>query len=454
MLQSGGELVFSTDTLAFDTVFTSLGSATVSMKIFNPQSEKINISSVHLAGGASSFFHLNVDGKSGNGKDIEIAAHDSIYVFATVKVDPTDENTPFIVEDKLIATLNGHEYSIPVIAYGQNAHYVHDSLLATQTWMTDKPYVVFGYVIVDENNTLTIPKGCRIYMHANARIFVAGTLKAMGTKTDSIIFQGDRLDRSYFGYEGYPGEWGGLYFTSYSTENVLQHVIIRNCGNGAQGAPPAAIQVAPDSVVDNPWQLTLDRVTIENSFGYGLLSFNGSVKAENCLIHSCGANALALVQGGKYEFNNCTIATYGNNKISHNENPVVVILNYYRINQTSPPLTAQLGVTLRNCVIAGSLENEFVADSLSDAPAAIILENCLLKTDSSKIRPWVQRSNVRYTLVDGILDPQFMDIVKWNYRPKATSPLIDAGIIYPNMPDSDLDDKQRGIIPDIGCYEF
>ena len=40
LLQSGGELRFSTDTLTFDTVFTSLGSATVGVKIFNPQNGK------------------------------------------------------------------------------------------------------------------------------------------------------------------------------------------------------------------------------------------------------------------------------------------------------------------------------------------------------------------------------------------------------------------------------
>ena len=122
LLESGGESRFSTDTLTFDTVFTSLGSATVGIKIFNPQTEKIIISSIRLAGGSSSYYNLNVDGKSGDGKDIEVAGKDSIYVFATVKIDPTDENTPFVVEDKLIATLNGKDFSIPVLAYGQNAH--------------------------------------------------------------------------------------------------------------------------------------------------------------------------------------------------------------------------------------------------------------------------------------------------------------------------------------------
>jgi len=457
LLQSGGELRFSTDTLTFDTVFTSLGSATVGLKIFNPQKEKVKVSSIRLAGGSSSFFHLNVDGKSGEGQDIEVAGNDSIYVFATVKVDPNDENTPFVVEDKLIASLNGRDFSVPVLAYGQNAHYIRDSVLSPmQTWGTDKPYVIMGGALVTEGDKLTIVPGCRIYMHANARLFVAGTLEALGTKTDSIIFQGDRLDRSYFGYEGYPGEWGGIYFTSYSTANVLRHVIIRNCGNGAQGAPPAAIQLAPDSVADAVPQLTMDRCTIENSIAYGILSFGGSLKAENCLIHSCGANALALVQGGNYELNNCTFATYGNNKISHTDNPVVLMLNFYLYTQVLYD-TGSLSAVLRNCVIAGSLDNEFFAEKVSETPATIKLENCLLKmADETKIPTWVVRSNVRFTKPDGTLDPQFTDVPKANYRPKPGSPLINAGMDYTGISlMHDLDDKPRhaGTAADIGCYE-
>src|SRR4051794_17202032 len=84
-LTSGGVLKFSNDTLKFDTVFTAAGSFTTGILIYNPQSEAVMVSNVRMEGGASSFFHLNVDGRTGNSaNDIRIAAHDSVYVFATV----------------------------------------------------------------------------------------------------------------------------------------------------------------------------------------------------------------------------------------------------------------------------------------------------------------------------------------------------------------------------------
>lgn len=456
LLESGGEIRFSTDTLAFDTVFTSLGSATQIVKIFNKQNQKINLSSVRLQGGDASFFNLNVDGKPGKAvSDIEIGANDSVYVFATVKIDPTNANTPFIIEDRLIATLNGNDFSIPLIAYGQNAYFIKDSLLRSSTavidWNNDKPYVIFGYAIVDAGQTLNIPMGCRIYMHANARLFVDGTLKAIGSKQDSIIFQGDRLDRAYFGYEGYPGEWGGIYFTSNSRGNVLEHVVLRNGGNSAQGAPPALIQVAPDSVNNpNAIQLKLRSVIIENSIGYGLLAFKGTIVAQNCLIHSCGASALALLLGGNYNFDYCTIATYGNNKISHTDNPAAVILNYFVVNQTRTD-TAPLSAILRNCVVSGSLTNEFIADSISAEPAALTLQHCVLKAEPDKTRPWVVQDSVQYISSGTNYDSLFRSVTRSDYHPASLSPLIGTGLA--DTVTLDLDDAQRTAPVDIGCYQ-
>jgi len=457
VLSNGGTLKFSVDTLMFDTVFTNAGSFTTGLKIFNPQNEEVILSSVKLQGGASSYFHLNVDGFPGNNiPNIKIAAHDSIYVFATVNIDPTNVNSPFIVEDELIATLNGNEFKVPFTAYGQNANYVTDSVLrGAITWDTGKPYVVVGYAALATSCTLTINAGVRVYMHQNAGMLVYGALHINGTADDTVIFQGDRLDRAYFGYIGYPGEWGSIYFNSNSSGNRLSYTRLENCGNGAMspylGSPfniyAAAIQVDRDSTgggFTTP-QLSLDHCIIENSISHGLLSYQGTVLANNTLINTCGGQTLAISQGGNDSFVNCTFANYGSAAVSHTDNPAVLLLNYYQDPNTELFTYGDMNVAIVNCIVYGSLDSEFIADALSSAAARVNLNHCLIKS-----------GNVLENFVQTILpyinaDPQFTDQTKADFHIPATSPAVGQGITTTLT--NDLEGTTRTTPPDIGCYQ-
>ncbi|HRO42926.1 MAG TPA: choice-of-anchor Q domain-containing protein [Flavipsychrobacter sp.] len=454
LLTSGGELQFSTDTLNFDTVFTSLGSFTLQLKIFNPQNQKVNISSVRLHNGGNSFFHLNINGISGNNvTDIELAANDSIYVFATVKIDPNNDTIPFIVEDRLIATMNGKEYSLPFYAYGQNAYYLRDSVIQENTtWKTDKPYVILHSAAVDKGHTLNIPAGCRIYMHADSRLYVLGTLNALGTKKDSIIFQGDRLDRGYFGNEGYPGEWGGIYFDSSSTGNKMEWCVLKNCGNNISGGLPFAIEVF--GMPGIPLQLTLKNTIIQNSLGYGILSFGGNIKAENCLVNDCGAQALAIFQGGTYEFTNCDFINFFPKKVSHTDEPTVAVLNYFPVSNMQV-IAGDLTAVFTNCLIYGSLENELFVNKVDETEYHTTFTNCLVKHNQEE-KPTFNLPKHELNFVNCILneDPQFENYEKQNFRPKSNSPLIDNGASVSLVNDLDNKPRPQGAKFDIGCYEF
>ena len=56
------KLNFSTDSLLFDTVFTSIGSTVRRLKIFNYNEKAINIEELKIAGGSASPFIINVNG--------------------------------------------------------------------------------------------------------------------------------------------------------------------------------------------------------------------------------------------------------------------------------------------------------------------------------------------------------------------------------------------------------
>ncbi len=452
----GGTVSFSADTLMFDTVFTQQGSATRSILIYNNEKQKIKLSSVRLAHGDSSFFRLNINGEPGNEiKDIDIAPGDSIHVFAAVTIDPTQENNPFLVEDNLIATLNNQEFSVPVVAFGQNVHYVVDSVLQTQTWTNDKPYVIVNNALVDSSATLQIEKGARVYMHANSRLYVLGSLKANGTKEDSIIFQGDRIDRKVFvgSYKDIPGEWGGLYFFSSSHDNEINYAIIKNGGLstklGQQSTIGATIQLDPDINPGGNPKLRLTNSVIKNSYQYGIIAFNSSLVMDNCLLVDCQHENLLLLQGGNYEITNSTIATYGAFSFFSRATGHVaaIIQNYYSISQTEY-IGATLNLNMRNTIVSGSNnDGELYFDKKEDYAANVNLDHCLFSPVEG-VPAFVNNQN-------NILNqnPLFRKVEEGDYHLASGSPAIGNGILIGTQT-TDLDGVSRSNPPSIGCYEF
>lgn len=446
LLSGGGALRFSADTLLFDTVFTSLGSATYKIKIYNQQNQPVTVSSVRLERGSSSPFKLNVNGISGNEvRDQELAPRDSMYVYSTVTIDPNAALSPFVVEDKLIATLNGTDYTVPVVAYGQNARYIFDSVLSTQTWDNVLPYVIINNALVDTNQTLTINPGCRVYVHPNSRLYVAGTLEINGTKTDSVVFQSDRIDRSYFSYLELPGEWGGFYFTENSRNNKLKWTVIKNCGNsttlGNSYLQPAAIQVNNNPSLSLPAEgVAIENCIIQNSIGYGVLSFGGNISMRNSLVNTCGAQNIGVFQGGNIDFAQCTFVTYGTRFVTHSDAPVMSLLNYLDTSQTGF-IPGSLNAVIRNCIIYGSLKDELNCNSKGSMPFNILFENCLIKAET--VNALIGFNSCKFNQ-----DPLFEDTEKWNYRLKSGSPAVNTGA--PPFFGTNLDDV--GGRQNIGAY--
>lgn len=441
-LTQGGVLKFSVDTLAFDTVFTAEGSFTTGVLIYNPQSEAVNVSSIRMANGAQSYFHLNVDGFVGNNaQNIRIAPHDSVYVFATVKINPNDTTNPFLIVDHLIATMNGKDFTIPFTAYGQNAHYiVGDSLVPPTTWLTDLPYVVIHNCIV--MTTLNIPPKCRVYMHQDARIIVYpyGTLNVGegSGPDDSVVFQGDRLDRAYFGYIGYPGEWCGLWFTQVSKGNIT-HAIIKNCGGDHAyynyGTKQAAIRV------DSGALLNIDHSIVKNSIGFGILNWEGNVYANNCLVNTTGGAAFVNLQGGHDSLINCTFANYGTAAVAHSSEPTVALLNYYRPDQYTLYYGALSG-TMQNCIVYGTLDSEIVCDTVSLAGASFNINYCLLKMGQVR-EPFVSFLGALFNQ-----DPLFKDPQNGDFRLTESSPARGKGT------STGFTDLLGHTGSDLGCYQY
>lgn len=435
----GDRLQTSVESLQFDTVFTTAGSITQVVKIINPNKKGIHISSVQLMGGSSSPYKINVDGIPGpEVKQVDVPADDSIYVFVSVHIDPNASTLPFIVEDSIEINYNGNTKKVKLEAYGQNAHFFKNrEITGSETWNNDLPYVILGRLTVDTNALLTINKGCRIYMHADAPFIVHGSLQVNGEKWDStrVVFAGDRLDLPY---REFPAAYPGIIFTDMSQNNIINYGIIKNAYQGIVVTDPSP---AP--------RLTLNQTIIDNAYDAGLIGVNTNIVAKNLLVSNCGKSIL-LVQGGSYNFEHVTVTTVSNNFIQHKE-PALVVTNF--INQNNIPVTASLNAVFRNCIFWGE------ANGLVEDEVLVLKQGNNFFNVSFDQVLWRMTNNPQNTIVTGAInnqDPVFDSINTaeriFSFRLKENSPAINKGVLTGLA--LDLDGAPRPVgLPDLGAYE-
>jgi hypothetical protein len=434
-------LLPSVDTLHFDTVFTTTGSVSQFVKILNNNKDGIRISSVRLAGGASSPFRINVDGITGpQVTDVEVPGNDSIYVYVTVTINPTAQDLPFVVHDSIEIAYNGNRNRVQLEAFGQNAHFYRNHVITgNETWDNDLPHVILGGLTIDTTASLTIGKGSRVYMHAYAPFVVHGSLQVNGEAYDStrVIFTGDRLDAPY---RDFPASYPGLFFTGSSRANVLNYAIIKNAYQGIVVTDPAS----------SGTKLTLNETIIDNAYDAGLLGINTSITARNLLVSNCGKN-LILALGGNYQFTHSTFATFSNNYIQHKD-PVALLTNY--ITQSNSITVNDLSATFRNCIFWGEengfVKNEVVTAKQGNTNFSVVFDHVLWRMQSSPANATVSNATSNEPLFDSINTAQRY----FNFRLKEGSPAINAGTATGIQ--WDLDGKQRpsGSAPDLGAYEW
>ena len=78
----------------------------------------------------------------------------------------------------------------------------------------NNPYVVTSDLIIPEGRTLVIDPGVDVLFDGNYSILIRGTLSAVGTENDPIVFRSTRdyMTAEYDdeSYSGYDGNWGGI----------------------------------------------------------------------------------------------------------------------------------------------------------------------------------------------------------------------------------------------------
>jgi len=445
------KLVFSSDTILFDTVFTTVGSTTKQLKVYNSHDRKIIVSSIRLAGSVNSNFRLNIDGiPASEINNVEIEPKDSIFIFIKVTVDPNNCNSPLVVSDSILFETNGNLQQVQLVAWGQDAYYHTPKypedgnpwfsvIPCDAVWNNDKPHVIYGYAVVDSACILTIKENAHICFHKNSVLWVYkdGTLKVQGTLGNPVTFQGDRLEQYY---KDIPGQWGKIWLSAGSKNNEIDYAVIKN----------GIIGIQVDTTTTNPVQPTLiiKNTIIENMSAAGIFAQGSWVEAENCVIGNCGQYAVVFNIGGNYDFRHCTIGNYWN--YSTRNTTSIVLNNWYEDINHQIQLRDLVKTYFGNCIIYGAVAEEILLDSKSGALFNYKFDHCLLKTQ-------LNTSDANF-YSDCIInnDPAFADVSINNYQLNSGSAAIDKGLmsIAQYIPFDILrHNRTNDIAPDMGAYE-
>ena len=443
------QLEFSADTVMFDTIFTTIGSTTQNLRVYNPYNENILISSIRLAGGDFSNFRLNINGETVNeAYDIEVPARDSIYIFVEVTIDPNGQNLPMVVQDSIEFATNMNIQDVKLVAYGQDFKLIKGETIETTTWTAEKPYLVYDYAYVDSLSALTIEPGTRIYFHKGAGLYVKGTVKVNGTFQNQVWFLSDRLEEAY---ENIPDQWNGIVLFSGSHDNVFNYANIKNANIGLQVGN-----------IENEGfaSVQLSNSRIENMAYAGLFALKSKIYAFNDVIANCGFYAAALLVGGEYEFYHTTIANYwGNYSSKARSTSSLVISNALVIEQADGSSITYTGdlekATFGNSIIFGNNAKEIELGNNEESEFNYLFDHCIIQVPDTFNTS--NKDHYKNVWKGAEYAPLFVDpFEEYNYALDTLSPAKDIGSAdYGELFPMDILNQNRMADegPDLGAYE-
>lgn len=428
----GVQLIFSADTVQFDTVFTTVGSTTQWLQVYNPQAKAVDISWVSLATPENSPFRLLLNGEAGTRfNDVRLRGGDSLLLLVEVTVDPQNTDLPFIVKDSVEFRTNGNVQHVILEAWGQDAYFLKSEVIVQDaTFSGERPYVICDSLRVVSGATLTLAAGTQLYFNNGAGLLVDGTLQAIGTPEARVVLQHVRQDGDY---ENAPGQWQGVFFGTSSKNNRLDFATIRNASVGA-----TIVSSDNDTLPD----LILNSAIVENMSGFGVLTAEADVDVRNSLMSNCALGSFFGLGRAYYRFWHCTLVNEPGNFARENNEPLLAFDQNFSV---SSQLTQDFTLQIANCIVWGILENELLfAPFKPENPVNLSLVKTLIK--SSDTTPDLVANNFYNQ------NPAFVDAEVDDYRLDSLSPAINAGI--PLGIERDLNDNPRDTQPDLGAYEY
>ena len=451
-------LAFSTDTVAFDTLFTEVSSATYAFRVYNRNKEAMRIEHAELMGGEESPYRVNMDGMAGVAfDDIALRGGDSLFVFVEVTIDPRGEDEPFEVKDSLRFVLeNGGVQQVLLTASGQDATVMRGYIVEEDTRLTaQRPYLIYDSLRVNEGCTLYMDPGTRLYFYDKVQMQVYGRVEAVGTVEEPVVFRGARTDRmfSYLPYDRISAQWGGITLHETSADNVFEHCDIHSARYGVRA-------VGNDM---GSMKLVMSNSQIHNVDGDALQLTLCKAAFTNSLFTNAGGHCVNIL-GGQADFLHCTIANFFPWK---SERGVALNLsNFVEEEQMVYPL---LGVNFVNSIITGSKEDELEGlvmekgDTVDySAYAQYFFAHSVINSKGEAREPdslhfanivWEHKDSVAY----GRSNFRTIDHSNFIYDFHLDSLSVARGVAtdeYKELLPCDKDGQPRHEAIDAGCYQY
>lgn len=440
-------LTFSEDSVAFDTVFSQVPTATKTFWVYNRSGHGIRCSNIRLEKGNQTGYRVNVDGSylgASEGflvNDIEVRNKDSIRVFVELTSPVNNRVEPTLLEDNLVFHLeSGTEQKVNLNAWTWDAEQYRDMRIERDSTITSsRPIIIYGGITVAEGATLTIGAGTTLYFHENAGIDVYGRLVIWGEADNNVVLRGDRIDNmfDYLPYDRVSGQWQGIRIHEPSYDNAIYYADIHSTYDG----------IVCDSSDVSKMKLYLYNSVVHNCQGYGLKSTHSVVDVVNCQLTNALYDCMAVF-GGVARVMNCTIAQF----YPYDANRGTALRFG---NSPEHPL---YNFNCYNSLVTGYADDVVMSEADTTTNYAFFFDHCILRTpavdDSVNIKDviWenpedtVGTGEKHFRLID-------IDLIKYDFRLDSVSIAIGKAVPNPDLPFDRLG-VRRDDEPDIGCYEY
>lgn len=374
-----GNIVFSHDTVRFDSVFSGQVSSVRRLTIRNAGHRGIRLDRIALRGGASSEFALLIDGVAAPEQtSYLLRGKDSLLVVVRVRPKQGTSDTITSLEDAIHIAKDGASRSVVLMAKGlASVDMACDTLKSDLDIPGPPARILARSLYVPPGKVLRLGPGAALYFRPGTGLRVAGSLVVEGESGRRVTFAGERLETFY---RRKPGQWQGIQLLKGSGPHRLRYAQVRSAVSG----------IVADSIAEGH-ELLVEQCEILYSSQEGIDLIGCKARLRSSLLAQNYRHALRLTNAVA-EVTHCTL--YG-----VSAPPQVRAGSLLAVRKVEG--VSRSSFSVQNSILWGDRENEVAIPSSVPSSARFALQYCVAKVPA---RDTIRRADWLFLWLE---DPRF-----------------------------------------------